>query len=62
MLIAENGVKDKHEAYGDLLACEAALKLGITESAGIDVKYRLEENKKQIVIMETELKRRQVEA
>ena len=50
--------KDKQEAYSDLLACEAALHLGIKHYGKYDVKYRLEENKKQIRIIESEQTRR----
>jgi len=50
--------KDKQEAYADILACEAALHLGIKHDGKYDIKYRLEENKKQIRIIESEQTRR----
>lgn len=50
--------QDKQDAYADIIACQAALKLGIKSHGGIDTQFRLDENKKQIVIIESELKRR----
>ena len=49
---------DLDDAYSDLLASESALKLGIKEHRGINTEHRILENKKQIAIIELELKRR----
>lgn len=54
--------KDLDETYGDIIDCEAALKLGIkTYGNGKSVKERLEANQSIRAKIEAELKRRRTE-
>jgi hypothetical protein len=49
---------DLEDSYQDLTACEAAIKLGITEWHGKNVQERLDSNKHFIKVISSELARR----
>jgi hypothetical protein len=51
-------LKDLDDSYADLLACEAALTLGIVMHNGMSIQYRLDANKHFIEVIMAELKLR----
>jgi len=53
-------LKDLDESYGDIINCEAALKIGITNYSGGSVRERLLTNQKIVDAIKCELKRRKV--
>ena len=50
--------KDLQDSYADILACESALKLGITSYSGGSVQKRLDANKHFVQVISAELERR----
>ncbi len=50
--------KDKDDSFGDIMTCQALIKLGRTEEGGIDLEDRIARNQKTIVIIDAEIKRR----
>lgn len=49
---------DLDDSYADIMNCEAALKLGITQHNGYDIQERLDRNKRFIEVITAELERR----
>ena len=55
-------LQDLAESYADVIACEAALRVGVvTYAGGESVSKRLETNRQIIAKIETELQRRKPE-
>lgn len=50
--------KDLEDSYADILACEAALRLGLESYSGGKVEHRLNSNKYFVEVITAELQRR----
>jgi len=50
--------KDLEESYADIMACEAALRIGVTTYSGGSMQKRLDANRGFIKAIEKELARR----
>lgn len=50
--------KDKDDSYGDIMTCQALIKLGRIEEGGLDLKKRIIANEGFIVMIDAEIKRR----
>lgn len=50
--------QDLQDSYGDIIACEAALRIGVKTYSGGSVQKRLDANRGFIKVIEAELSRR----